>query len=214
MPAPSAAKRRLLDELKRGGPATASSLAAALGVSDEAVRQHLAGLETLGLVASAAEVPAGRGRPPVRWSLTHEAHDLFPDHHAELTVDLIAALRRTIGDDALDRVIEARGDEQVTAYKRAAPAQGSSLRARLDALARERTREGYMAEVVREKPGEYLLVEHHCPVCDAAQACSGLCRGEWDVFRRVLGDDVTVERTEHLLSGGARCVYRVTAKTA
>lgn len=214
MAAPTEAKRRLLDELKRGGPATASSLASALGVTDEAVRQHLAAFEALGLVTSAADAPSGRGRPPVRWSLTPESHGLFPDHHAELTVDLIAALRRTIGDDALERVIEARGDEQVAAYRRSAPSNGASLRARLDALARERTREGYMAEVVREKPGEYLLVEHHCPVCDAARACSGLCRGEWDVFRRVLGDDVTVERTEHLLSGGARCVYRVTAKTA
>jgi len=209
MAAPSEAKRRLLDQLKRGGPATAGTLATALGVSDEAVRQHLSALESLGLVSAAADAPAGRGRPPVRWSLTPEADELFPDHHAALTVELVGALRRTIGEDALSRVIEARGDDQVAAYRRALPPTGASIRSRLDVLARERTREGYMAEVVREGRGRYLLIEHHCPVCDAARACTGLCRGEWDVFRQTLGDDVTVERTEHLLSGGTRCVYRV-----
>ena len=214
MAAPSEAKRRLLDELKRRGPITAGTLAEALGVSNEAVRQHLTALESLGLVTSAADAPAGRGRPPVRWSLTPEAHDLFPDRHADLTVELIGALRRTIGESGLSRVIEARGDDQVAAYRTSMPNGGGSVRARLDALARERTREGYMAEITREASGSYLLVEHHCPVCEAARACTGLCRGELDVFQRVLGDDVRVERTEHLLSGGARCVYRVTDRGA
>jgi predicted ArsR family transcriptional regulator len=214
MAAPTEAKRRLLDELKRGGPTTVSILARSLGVSDAAVRQHLAALEELGLVTSSADAPAGRGRPPVRWSLTPEAHELFPDHHAELTVELLGAMRRAIGDDALERVIEARAGDQIAAYRRAGPGERSSVRARLDALARERTREGYMAEVVREGRGRYLLVEHHCPVCEAARACTGLCRGEWEVFRKVLGDNVEVERTEHLLSGGTRCVYRVTERAA
>ena len=56
---------------------------------------------------------------------------------------------------------------------------------------------------------DVLLVEHHCPVCSAATACTGLCRGELDLFREVLGDDVEVERTQHLMAGDARCVYRV-----
>jgi predicted ArsR family transcriptional regulator len=30
-----------------------------------------------------------------------------------------------------------------------------------------------------------------------------------ELFRSVLGDDVSVEREEHLLSGGARCTYRL-----
>ncbi len=74
------------------------------------------------------------------------------------------------------------------------------------------TAEGYMAEVVQEKPGRYLLIEHHCPICDAAKCCQGLCRAELDVFRKTLGRGVTIERIEHLLSEGDRCVYRIEGK--
>jgi predicted ArsR family transcriptional regulator len=72
-----------------------------------------------------------------------------------------------------------------------------------------RTDEGYMAEVVREAPDQFLLIEHHCPICEAATSCTGICRAEWDVFSRVLGDDVSVERVEHVLTEGSRCAYRL-----
>jgi len=56
---------------------------------------------------------------------------------------------------------------------------------------------------------DLLLVERHCPISAAAQTCAGLCGGELDLFRRVLGDDVRVERTQHLLAGDACCAYRI-----
>ncbi len=74
-----------------------------------------------------------------------------------------------------------------------------------------------MAEVLLEPrngadgaSGGYLLVEHHCPICEAATACSGLCAAELDVFQAALGEGARVERVQHLLSGDERCVYRVT----
>jgi len=85
-----------------------------------------------------------------------------------------------------------------------------SLRARAERLARLRTAEGYVAEVVPDGRNSVVLVEHHCPICDAATTCQGLCRGELELFRRVLGTGVTVTRTEHLLSGDLRCAYRLT----
>jgi predicted ArsR family transcriptional regulator len=68
-----------------------------------------------------------------------------------------------------------------------------------------------MAEAKRDGDA-WMLVEHHCPVCEAARACTGLCRTELDLFRATLGPDVEVERTQHLLSGDARCAYRVTER--
>ena len=84
------------------------------------------------------------------------------------------------------------------------------MRARVEALARARTDEGYLAEVVEDDDGHLVLVEHHCPICVAAAACQNLCRSELDVFRAALGDDVVVERTQHLLAGNRRCAYKVT----
>jgi predicted ArsR family transcriptional regulator len=82
----------------------------------------------------------------------------------------------------------------------------------VNALARQRTAEGYIAEVVREKDGSVVLLEHHCPICTAAQACQGLCRSELELFQAALGDDVKVERTQHRLAGDARCAYRVRSR--
>jgi predicted ArsR family transcriptional regulator len=202
-------KRKLVERLKRAD-ATPAELAVGLGLTEAAVRQHLDALERSGFVTRTMRPPVGRGRPANVWALTDLARDLFPDHHDDLTVDLLAALRRALGDEGLDRVIAARTEAQLAAYRQQIPAS-APVRARVDALARIRTDEGYLAEVVEDDEG-LLLVEHHCPICVAASACQNLCRSELDVFRAALGDDVHVERTQHLLAGDRRCAYRVTTR--
>jgi predicted ArsR family transcriptional regulator len=200
-------KRTIVDRLKRAD-ATSSELAAALGVSEAAVRQHLDALAANGIVSSTTRPPRGRGRPALVWTLTDLARDLFPDRHDDLTVELLAAIRSALGDDGVDRVIDARTAAQRAAYTRAMPKR-ASLRERVDALAAQRTAEGYVAEVVDDEDA-LVLVEHHCPICTAATACQGLCTAELQVFQEVLGDKVRVERTQHLLSGDRRCAYRIT----
>jgi predicted ArsR family transcriptional regulator len=210
MPELTSAKRRVLDHLKLLGPATVTEIAASLGLTDVAVRQHLAAAEELGLVSREIQAAAGPGRPPSLWRLAAAARELFPDRHGELSVGLLALLRRTFGEEGLGRLVAARADEQARQYAEILPPPAAPLRARLAALAAQRSREGYMAEVREETDGALLLIEHHCPICEAATACTGLCAAELDVFRRCLGPDVTVERTSHLVAGDPRCVYRVT----
>src|SRR5262249_15531149 len=82
---------------------------------------------------------------------------------------------------------------------------------RVARLAEARSREGYMAECRPDGDG-YLLIENHCPICTAATACQGFCRAELDVFQRALGDEVSVERAEHIIGGDRRCAYRVALK--
>jgi predicted ArsR family transcriptional regulator len=200
---------RILHALKTRGPLSTGELATILGVTGEAARQQMARLEADGLVAGQREGGAV-GRPRQRWSLTDRAQGRFPDSHPELTVQLIRSIERSLGPAALDRVIEAREEEQRRAYERAV-AGARSLRQRVERLAAARSAEGYMA-AVSETPGGrgLLLVENHCPICSAARACQGFCRSELQVFREVLGPDVEVERVEHILAGGRRCAYRVT----
>lgn len=206
----SEAKRRLLDRLKRGGPATAGELAAALTLTDVAIRQHLLALEGQGLVGQRTNAPKGRGRPAVMWSLTELAQSLFPERHAELTIGLIEATRKAVGEKGLQRIIDVRAKEQAAAYRKIMPPRSAPLRKRVEALARQRTAEGYMAEVKREGRNAYLLIEHHCPICDAARCCVGLCGAELEVFQKTLGPGVTVQRTQHIVSGDDRCTYRIT----
>lgn len=197
---------RLLHALKAAGPQGAAALARRLGVSAVAVRQGMERLERDGLVAHRDE-RGGVGRPRRVWSLTEAGHGRFPDSHAGLTLELIAAARGVFGEAGLDRLIRRREAGALAAYRaRLAGARGLGERVRR--LAAIRAEEGYMAEA-RAVRGGYLLVENHCPVCAAARACQGLCRSELDLFRTALGPGVTVERTEHLLAGARRCAYRI-----
>jgi predicted ArsR family transcriptional regulator len=201
-------KRRIIERLKRADTKVAD-LARALDMTEAGVRQHLDALADHGLVVSRTGSAAGRGRPATIWALTDLAEDLFPDRHDDLTVELITAVRTALGDDGLAKVIDARGEKQRAAYERALPKRGT-LRARVEALARIRTEEGYVAEVVDAPDGDaVLLTEHHCPICTAASSCPGLCGSELELFREVLGPHVSIERTQHIIAGDRRCTYRI-----
>lgn len=151
---------------------------------------------------------SGVGRPRRLWSLTPAGHARFPDAHAQVSVELIEAVRAEFGAAGLDRLIGRRETASLNAYRAAVPADGP-LEARLAALAEARSAEGYMAEWRREADGAYLLVENHCPICAAARACQGFCRSELAQFQALLAP-AKVERVEHLLEGARRCAYRVT----
>jgi predicted ArsR family transcriptional regulator len=199
----------VLSLVKREGPAAADALAVHLGLTTMAVRQHLQGLAEAGLVEQAeAERKPARGRPARLWRTTAAGDRRFADAHAGLTVELIRQMRRAFGEAGLDRLLGLRTAEQVSLYGAEIDPR-APLRIRLQALAAIREREGYMAEL-REDEAGFLLLEHHCPVCAAARICTGLCREELALFGAVLGDDVTVERTAHLLAGAGRCAYRIT----
>ncbi len=204
-------RRAIVDLLKQEGPRDARGLAERLGVTAMAVRQHLYDMAEQGLVGY-EEQARPLGRPVKLWRLTAAADGFFPDGHAELTVGLIQAMKDAFGEPGMERLLAIRSAEQTAAYgKRLSRAR--SLRGRLKALARIRTEEGYMADVAAEADGSYLLVENHCPICTAAASCTGLCGAELTVFRNVMGEDVEVERTDHILAGTRRCAYRVRPKS-
>ncbi len=197
----------LLQRLKQGGPGSAESLAGALGVTPMAVRQHLYALKAAGVVAFECE-PRPVGRPVKMWRLTEGADRFFADRHAELALALLGAVEAAFGLKGIERLLRTRTLQQIEDYRGRIPAEGS-LASRLRQLARQRSAEGYMAEVKTGPDGASLLIENHCPICAAARACRGLCGSELEVFQAVLGPEAAVERTEHILSGDRRCVYAV-----
>lgn len=199
---------RILMHLKTRGEASAADLGQRLGVTSEAVRQQLVKLAADGLVEQRSSAQ-GRGRPVQLWRLTREGNQRFPDTHAELTVKLLETIRCTLGAPAMDLLIGAREQETRALYE-AAVAGLASVEERLERLASLRTQEGYMAEwrAADDRTG-WLFIENHCPICAAATACQGFCRAELELFRAILGPEVTIERTEHIVSGGLRCTYEV-----
>lgn len=203
---------RILLQLKTRGPADTLALASALGISRQAALQHLERLVADGLVGFEDE-RRGVGRPRRVWSLTAAAQTRFPDTHAQLTLEMLDAVRAEFGDGGVDRLIARREQATARAYAEAlAPAE--SLAERVARLAEFRTAEGYMANWSPDPGGGFLLVENHCPICAAAAACQGFCRAELAIFQAVLGPDALVERVEHVLAGARRCAYRIIAREA
>ena len=202
-------RRAIVKLLKTEGEMDSAQLAEHLDITAMAVRQHLYELQKEKLV-DYEERPVPIGRPVKKWRLTRDADRLFPDAYAELSVALIEALNQTFGPDGLRRVLQSRGAQQQASYAERIP-QSAPLARKLQALARIRTEEGYMAEVHRQPGGDFIFTENHCPICAAATACQGFCANELELFRNVLGPGVTVERTEHIVAGARRCAYRVAA---
>lgn len=193
--------------LKSKGPAQTKALAEAVGVTRQAARLQMEKLAAEGLVEHVTE-RMGVGRPRRSWSLTAVGNGRFPDTHAQMTVELIEAIRGEFGDEGMDRLVKRREQATQVGYRKALDG-AATLEERLDRLAQVRAAEGYMAEWSRREDGAYLLIENHCPICAAASACQGFCRSELTLFETMLAP-ARVERAEHILAGARRCAYLVT----
>lgn len=195
--------------LKTRGEQTATVLGELLGMTMMGARQLLLSLEQQQLVYSRKKAQ-GRGRPKLFWSLTDKGHGRFPDRHADLTLSLISGVQQALGQDAMEQLIAVREKQSLQDYQDHLK-QHQTLRDKIIALADIRSQEGYMANMKEDEEG-FLLVENHCPICVAAQACQGFCRSELSIFRQCLGADV--ERIEYMLEGARRCAYRIKPLTA
>lgn len=209
--APGSGRERVLFVLKTKGPQTAARMAKRLGVTTMAVRQHLSVLQGEGLV-DFTDQRRKVGRPARLWQLTLKAYDRFPDSHAELAVEMLLAIRSAFGEEGLERLTEEKTRQQVEHYRARMPGPSALLEERVATLTRIRREEGYMAEWRRRRDGTFELVENHCSIAKAARVCPNLCGSELSLFRSVLGDDVSVNRFEHILSGDRCCAYQITGR--
>jgi predicted ArsR family transcriptional regulator len=197
---------RILYQLKTKGPQCAAPMARKLGVTAMAIRQQLYRLKQQGLVDSFDE-RRPVGRPARVWRLTPSSTSRFPDSHAELTLEMIGAVRAAFGESGLERLLHERTQRQKDAYRRRMMRAGRGLLDRAQALAEIRREQGYMAECALRQDGAILLTENHCPICAAASVCQGLCREELSLFSTLLGTKARVERIDHILAGARRCAY-------
>jgi len=203
----SSTRRTILNLLKTLGPSDSKFLAARLGVSPMAVRQHLYALRRLRLVTFKLEGRSS-GRPAKLWRLLRAADRYYVDGHAGLSVSLIEAARSAFGQKQLGRLLARLEEREKQAVSPQMPAQ-AGFKERLAALARIRSGQGYLAELKEPERGVFLLIENHCPILTAASSCRGLCDAELGVFQKVLGKSCRIERTEHAPEGARRCVYRI-----
>lgn len=197
---------RILMFLKMRGEATSLLIAKELSITKEGARKHLLNLAEAELIEPTMK-SEGVGRPSTYYILTDKGLAQFPDTHAEVTVQLLKSVKNILGENALDLLISDREKNTHERYEKAL-AKTKNLEQRLEVLAEARSKEGYMAEWKKEGK-EYFLIENHCPICAAATECQGFCRAELSNFQSLIGKEYTVERVDHIISGGQRCVYKI-----
>ena len=197
-------RRGILMALKKQGRMRAEDMAAQLGITTSAVRQHLTGLHSDGLVEF-EEVRGGPGRPKHLYRLTPAAEELFPKTYSDLTNELLDYAGSTqpgLVDDLFEMRRRRRADEA------RARLDGKDFDGRVEELTKILDEDGYLADAERLDDGSWRIVEHNCAILGVASRFGQACSSEIGFLRDVM-PDAEIERTHHMMGGAHMCAYAV-----
>lgn len=145
-------------------------LAARLGITRTAIREHLAGLERDRLIAQGISRPSTGGRPSRPYVLTGQGHALFPKHYALLARLLIEDLAER-GEDDVGEALTAMGKRLAARMKN--EVEGVTLAERGASVARLMSGLGYEAAF---RAGDEPAIEAlNCVYHDLAAGNPAIC---------------------------------------
>jgi len=183
----------LLELLRRKEAASAETIAAELGVTPNAVRQHLTNLERDGLVKS-EPVRHKRGRPSLQFSLTDRADSVFPKRYGQLASMVLAEVQEMGGPEALDEV-----------FRRIAGRHAATMEPQLEGLDFDEklrrvlgwlNQAGTLAEAEETEEGVRVAI-HNCPFRNTALKYPQVCTITPHLMNQLLGAQVSQASSIH-----------------
>jgi DeoR family transcriptional regulator, suf operon transcriptional repressor len=183
----------VLELLRRKHAASAEAIAAELGVTPNAVRQHLTNLERDGLVKS-EPVRAKRGRPSLQFSLTERADAAFPKRYGQLATMVLTELRELHGEEALDELFRRIAVRHEPAVER--QMAGLDFDQKLRKLVAWINRAGTLAEAEDCEDGVRITI-HNCPFRNTALKFPQVCTITPQLIVDLLGAPVSQETSIH-----------------
>ena len=188
--------------LLRGTPRTVNELAAALELTDNAVRAHLTTLERDGLVRQSGTRPGFR-KPNLTYELTPEAGELFPKPYAAVLQQLLTVLGERLDPAELEAAVCEVGHRLAAGLR--GEVTGTEVRERVAQAAAVLGELGGMAKV-EEAAGGLTIRGSDCPLAAAVAGHPAACR----LAETLLSDLVGVAVTEHCQRGDQlKCVFHV-----
>jgi DeoR family suf operon transcriptional repressor len=194
----------VLIAVKKAQPVTAKELAAAFGLTPNALRRHLKELETEGLVQCARQV-RGVGGPVLAYTVTAAGEALFPRAYDSALTTLLDTVRSQSGADGVVDLFRAQWERVAGGAKE--ELAGLPLNERAQLLSELLTSHGYMAESTSTSADAALIREHNCVLRSVAERFPEVCAAEETFLAEFLG--AVVERRKHIASGASCCEYCV-----
>ncbi len=205
MATPKADKSRaILLQLLRRGPATVDDLATATNLTANAVRFHLASLESEGDVeASGTRRHEGAGKPAVLYSLTPEAEVGFSRAYAPVLAATVKELHLTVPSDQVVPFLKRVGQRLAGSAKRS----NRPLAQRVAAGASLLNDLGGSATVSRKKD-VFVIKGQGCPLGAVVAGDPCVCSAVESLLSNVIGAPV-----KQCCALGARpsCCFEISA---
>jgi len=172
-------------ELLRVKSRTVDELAIALGLTDNAVRTHLASLERDGIVRQeGVRRGIGAGKPASIFGIVAEAEAGFSGAYVPLLLALLAELGEREGDGAMDEVMRSVG------RRLAAPVGVTGDRdARFAAATTVLRQLGALAEI-NDENGRTVIRGHGCALGLAVSEHAAVCRAVETLLSEILAEEV------------------------
>lgn len=184
--------------------ASVEEICDALGVTHNAVRQHLTALLAQGFVARGNAIASG-GRPRACFVLTTTGRELFPRNYALMARGMLEHLYAQAGVAAVQTMLTAMGAKLgEDAASRIATAGDRTEIAHL--LAEQLDMLGYEAQTV-VVDGHTEVEAFNCVFHDLARAHPDVCRFDLAFMSAATGQPV--HRTQCMLHGEPACRFRV-----
>lgn len=201
-------QQRLLRQLLLARDGTGvEALCEQLGISHNAVRQHLTALTSRGLVERVESVATG-GRPQVRYGVTAGGRELFPRNYGAIAAALITQLHARMGEAEVGAMLQELGTTvaatQSVIQAESGEALARALAKRLDAL-------GY--EAVPARHGDDWQVEaFNCVFHGVARQHPQVCKFDLAYMEGVTGRQV--HHMECIIRGGHACRFKLGPESA
>lgn len=180
-------------ELLRRRPLSAEAIAGSLGITPNAVRQHLTNLVRDELVRSEPQ-KAKRGRPALLFSLTEGADAIFPKRYGQLASMVLAEVREIGGDGMLDEIFRRLAERH--AQEIAPQLEGLEFDQRLEKVVAWIRRAGTLAEAEPAEEGIRVNI-HNCPFRATALKYPQVCTITPHLLTRLLDVPVSQEKSIH-----------------
>jgi predicted ArsR family transcriptional regulator len=197
---------RIVRILRRAG-ATVNDLAAALELTDNAVRAHLTALERDGLV-QATGTRRGVRKPHQTYGLTAEAEDLFPKAYGPLLCELLRVLSDRLPPAGLESAMREVGRRLAVSNREAV--SGASFDERVQRVVDALGELGGLAE--REDEAERVIVRgKSCPLAAAVRCQPAAC-----LMAETLVSEIAGEPARECCERGdtPRCAFEIARVSA